>query len=68
MNYPPATYIDSDSDEDEDEYDNENGPIGGAVGGFKTAIGPNINNSNNDNRKVVTLGPYDPKTRHRCVY
>lgn len=66
MNYQPATYIDSDSDED--EYNNEDGPIGGAIGGFKTTIGPNINNSNNDNRKVVTLGPYDPKSRHRVVH
>lgn len=53
MNYPPANYIDSD---DEDEYDNENGPIGGAIGGFQATIGPNINNRDNDNRKVVKLG------------
>ena len=53
MNYPPATYVDSESDED--EYDNENGPIGGAIGGFQATIGPNINNSNNENRKVVKL-------------
>lgn len=65
MNYPPATYINSD---DEDEYDNENGPIGGAVGGFKNAIGPDINNQNNENRKVITLDPYDPKYHHRTVY
>ena len=54
MSYPPATYVDSDSDED--EYINEDGPIGGSFGGVKTTIGPNINNKDNENRKVVKLG------------
>lgn len=58
MSYPPATYIDSD-DEDKDEYDNENGAIGGTIGGFHPTIGPNINNKDNQNRKVVKLGKYD---------
>lgn len=65
MDYPPATYNGSD---DEDEYDNENGPIGGTVGGFKNAIGPDINNRDNQNRKVITLDPYDPNNHHRTVY
>lgn len=57
MNYPLA--IDLDKDSDEDEYKEEKGMI---------IIAPNINNTNNQNRKVKNLSLYDQRNHHRAIH